>query len=337
MVKNLYKKEYKAKSVHDMAVTLLRLSPDQFADFQKMAGHYLGGEKYHESLPQYPRNKVLPSSFQEIKDNNQSTLAGLLHIEDSAHKAPNIEFHKGGGLGDAINSVFGALWNTIGLGPEFNAWHDPIDEEHHIERHSPKDSYYAKTVQQSYESIDDRIDRIGGGVNAWYREPELDTKAFSTWVDKDNSVVHVGLKGTSSAKDILSDIHVMATNTSGQEGKIQQYLENVIDHYGDGYTFDVSGHSLGGTELINVFQHDNAKLNKYEVINVFNPGVMPTHNLGNAKEAVEDARFHFFLNSGDIVSNTFIGLVNDETHVAWGEPSHNPSYNHGIGQWVGDV
>ena len=80
MVRNLYKKEYKAKSSHDLAVTLLHLSQDQFNDFQKMAGHYLGQKKYHESLPQYPENKILPSSLQELKKNNQSTDSVAKHI-----------------------------------------------------------------------------------------------------------------------------------------------------------------------------------------------------------------------------------------------------------------
>jgi len=78
-------------------------------------------------------------------------------------------------------------------------------------------------------------------------------------------------------------------------------------------------------------------LNKYERINIFNPGTSSLANLDNAKHAVSDPRFHIFLNSGDILSNTYVSLLKPETNVAWGDASHNPAYNHSLGQWVGDV
>ena len=86
-----------------------------------------------------------------------------------------------------------------------------------------------------------------------------------------------------------------------------------------------------------MFQEDDPQLNKYERINIFNPGTMPTHNLDAARLAVKDPRFHFFLNSGDALSNTYVSLVNSDSNVAWSDPTHNPVYNHSIGQWVGDV
>lgn len=158
-------------------------------------------------------------------------------------------------------------------------------------------------------------------------------------MDNDDRSVHVALKGTSDKHDILSDAHVMLDNTSGHEKEIQTYLESVIDYYdGQGYNFDVSSHSLGSTELINIFtQEKNDKLDQYKEIRLFNPAVMPTHNLSNARQALHDKRMFFFLNSGDMVSNTFGNLADQDSQVMWIESTHSPLYNHGISQWVGDV
>ena len=171
----------------------------------------------------------------------------------------------------------------------------------------------------------------------WVRLPRFDNTKFSVWLDRPEKRVHVALKGSSPATDIWSDLSILGSNRSGHEKEIASYLNDITRAYGDNYTYDVSAHSLGAAELVNVFQENQFQLNKYDRINLFNPGTTPTHNLDNAKEVVKDPRFHLFLNSGDILSNTYISLVNSDSNVAWSDPNHSPSYNHGIGQWVGDV
>ena len=114
-------------------------------------------------------------------------------------------------------------------------------------------------------------------------------------------------------------------------------LRHITVSYGNNYTYDVSGHSLGATEIMNVMLEDDFALDKYDEIRLFNPGITPTHSLDNAKEAIKDDRVHLFLNTGDLVSNAMASLVGDDTHVAWGKPSHSFTHNHGLDQWVQDV
>ena len=335
---NLYKKRFPQKRFEHTVLDVLRLNEQEWTNFRGVAKHYLGETVFHKQVPSTPQIKLLPSSLREIRDvENKNTLAALLHVENAAHKDPSKEYHRGGGLLETSNSILSTLYNLIGFGPEFSSLFETLGWTPPKNRETPLDRYYAKIVQESYRPVADREASIGGGPNMWVRLPRFDNTKFSTWLDREEKRVHVALKGTSTKADIWSDLSVLATNRSGHEKEIRDYLRDVTRAYGLNYTFDVSAHSLGATELVNVFQEDDHLLNKYETINIFNPGTTPTHNLDAAKEAVKDDRFHIFLNSGDILSNAYVSLINADSHVAWSDATHSPSYNHGINQWVGDV
>ena len=98
------------------------------------------------------------------------------------------------------------------------------------------------------------------------------------------------------------------------------------------YKLDVSGHSLGGNTLINVFNNNDLD---YHRVNLFNPGLAPLANLDEARDTIDNEKFHFYLNSGDLLSNTFgTVLPSDRDNVHWSRPKHSPLKNHSIGQWV---
>jgi hypothetical protein len=335
---NLYKKRFPKKSFDDTVLDVLRLDKTQWAHFQGVARHWLGEEVFHDQVPSKPPHKLLPSSLREIRDvDSSNTLAALLHVENAAHNDPSKEYHRGGGIRETSSSILNALYNLVGLGPEFDNFFEKVGWKAPKNRETPLDRYYAKAVQESYKSIDKRDGSIGGGVNMWVRLPRFDNKKFSVWLDRPEKKVHVALKGTNTAADVWSDLSLLGSNRSGHEKEIRDYLKDITRAYGDNYTYDVSGHSLGAAELVNVFQEDDFQLNKYDRINLFNPGTTPTHNLTNAKEAAHDPRFHIFLNSGDILSNTYVSLIGSDSNVAWADATHNPVYNHGLAQWVGDV
>jgi hypothetical protein len=335
---NLYKRPFPKKPFQDTVIDVLRLNENEWANFKGVASHYLGEKTFHDSIPRKPPQKLLPSALREVRDvDSQNTLAALLHVEHAAHQDPTLEYHKGGGLLETANSIFSTLYNLVGFGPEFDSMFERMGWKAPKKRETPLDRYYAKTVQESYLAPDKRDGQIGGGPNAWLRLPRFDNNKFSVWLDREEKRVHVALKGTSTGADVLSDIRILGTNRSGHEKEIRDYLRDVVRAYGNNYTYDVSAHSLGGAELVNVFQEDEHQLNKYERINIFNPGTTPTHNLDAAKHAVKDPRFHIFLNSGDILSNTYASLINSDSNVAWADASHNPAWNHGMDQWVGDV
>ena len=264
-----------------------------------------------------------------IRDvDSPNTLAALMHMEQSAHDDPDNEFHKGGGLTEGASSIFNGLWYSIGLGPEFQNWFGSFDYDAPENKPTAEDNLYAAIVQQSYKPIDDRVDEIGD----WDRVESLDTDRYSTWVDEKDHQVHVAIRGTlGNSADLIADFHVIANNTSGNVDELTEYLEKVKQEYSD-YELDASAHSLGSSELLEAGVN-NPELG-YERFNLFNPGQNPLWGLDNANAAVQDEKFHWYLNSGDILSNTFVSMINENTQVTWAKPGHSPLNNHGIAQWT---
>ena len=331
-MENLYKRRFPRRNVHQRTTDILRMSQQQFGQFQGAAKQFLGESVLHPNLKR-PRNKLLPSSLRTIKNvDHPGTLAALLHLEQIAHNDPKKDFHQGGGLLETSQSLLSSIWNTAGLGSEFNSWFNFYDYDSPQNKISKEDQEYAQIVQQSYKTKDERTGEIGD----WVRDTSIGNDKFTVWVDQEDDRVHVALRGTkANTSDLQSDMHILLNNKSGNEREIYEYLEQVQEKYPDS-TLDASGHSLGANQLINVFEeHKDLHYNR---VNLFAPGTNPMWGLDTSKEAVKDDRFYFYLNSGDLVSNTFISLLPSEReHVYWSKPTHNPLTNHGIQQWVDTI
>lgn len=308
------------------------MSEQQFGQFQGVASQFLGESVLHPNI-KLPKNKLLPSSLHTIKNlDHPGTLAALIHMQQLAHNDPQKDFHEGGGLLETSTSLLSALWNTAGLGPEFNDWFGFYDYDSPENKISKEDQEFAEIIQQSYKDKDERISEIGD----WVRDASIGNDKFSVWVDQHDDRVHVALRGTKlNMQDIGSDLHILYNNKSGNEQEIYEYLREVQDKYPNA-ELDASGHSLGANQLVNVFE-ENEDLH-YDRVNLFSPGTNPMWALDDSKEAVKDERFFFYLNSGDVISNTFISLLPSEReHVYWSKPTHNPLTNHGVAQWVDTI
>ena len=332
MSRNLYKRGFPQKNVHETTLDVLRMDEMMQKQFKAVAKHFLGEHVFHESLPRYPDKQLLKSSLEKVRDNDPSVLAALMAVEHHAHNDRKTDFNRGGGLWETGSSIFNGLWNLVGYGPELNSLYDFMgwsSQENHV---TDIDRQYAKTVRQSYKNPDERAADIDG----WRRVVDLDTDKFSTWLD--NESVHVALKGTNTLDDIWDDVSIIGTNRSKSEAEIREYLEKVAETYPD-YELDVSGHSLGSNQLFNIFSEADPTLDRYSRVNLYNPGMTPTHNLDNAKLVANDPeRFYLYLNTGDMISNTFVSLLPSEReNVYCSNPHHSPIYNHGIAQWIENV
>ena len=329
-MRNLYKRKIPKRNFHETAVDVLRMNNEQFDQFKSVAEHYRGGAIIHDRFPKVPDRKLLPSTLDTIQDlSSPSELATMMHMERLAHEDHSKEFHKGGGLLDATQSIFSVLWQNLGLGPTFNKWFGHFDYD--SPENKVDDPRYAQIIQQSYKKKDERDDSVGD----WVRDKALGTDEFSVWVDKDDQEAHVALRGTkANTKDLLADMKIIATNKSGNADHTSLFLEAVERKYPN-YKLDVSGHSLGGDTLLNVFNDKDHNLH-YERVNLFNPGTSPIADLDGAKEAIDDDKFHFYLNSGDMLSNTFASVLpSGRKNVYWAKPkAFSPIANHGIQQWV---
>ena len=329
-MQNLYKRRIPKRNFHESVIDVLRMSEEQFAQFKNCARHYQGKHILHESIPRRPRQKILPSSFETITNlGSQSELAALLHLENIAHNDHDKEYHSGGGLFDATKSIFRTLWNTIGLGPEFADWFGFFDYE--APENKPDDKRYAKIIQEAYKPVEERDADLGD----WELDTTLADKNFAVYVDEDDQQVHVALRGTKmNTKDLMSDLKIIATNESGNEDSVVKFLREVEQKYPE-YKLDVSGHSLGGNTLMNVFNDKENKDLRYDRVNLFNPGTSPLADLSAPRDAAENDKLHFYLNSGDILSNTFASVLpSGRENVYWSKPKHSPLANHSIGQWV---
>jgi hypothetical protein len=228
---------------------------------------------------------------------------------------------------DATQSIFSTLWNTIGLGPEFANWFGFFDYD--SPENTIDDKRFAKIIQEAYKPIEERDDSLGD----WELDEKLADDTFCVYVDEDDQQVHVALRGTKmNTKDIMADLKILSTNKSGNEDKVLTFLREVEEKYPE-YKLDVSGHSLGGNTLMNVFNSEEDL--RYDRVNLFNPGASPFADLSGAKSTIENDKLHFYLNSGDIISNTFASVLpSGRDHVYWAKPKHSPLKNHSIGQWV---
>ena len=329
-MQNMYRKKFPKRTFHQNIVDLLRLTPSQFAQFQKLANQHRGKGVLHEKIKR-PPNKILPKTWDTLGTvDSPSTLAAMMHMERSAHNDPHSHFHEGGGLFEGGYSLFNSLWNTIGWGPEFQNWFGSFDYDAPDHKPTKLDNQYAQILQQSYKPVDERDEQVGD----WTRDDSFDEDKFSVWVDEDSHEVHVSVRGTKlNTEDLFADMHVIYNNTSGNAQELTKYLEKVAEKYGD-YVLDASAHSLGGSELLeSVVNNPDLGYDRY---NLFNPGQNPMWGLNNAQQAVDNDKFHWYLNSGDILSNTFASMISDQTNVTWSKPDHSPLHNHGVQQWVGE-
>ena len=167
-MENLYKRRFPKRTFHQHVTDVLRMSEKQFSQFKGTAEQLLGGRVLVHNLKR-PRNKLLPSSLHTIRGlDHPGTLATLIHIEKTAHDDPTKDYHAGGGLLETTTSLLSSLWNTAGLGPEFNSWFNFYDYDSPENKISNTDKEYAEIVQQSYKAKDERTNEIGDWVrNSW--------------------------------------------------------------------------------------------------------------------------------------------------------------------------
>ena len=322
-MKNLYKKRFPKRDFTDTVFDVLRMKhgTTKWDQFQDVAKQFQGG-----SLK--PNRKLLPSALRTIADvDSPSTLAALMHQEKIAHDDPNHEFHYGGGLYETAGSIFSALWGMTGKAA-YNHWFG-----HHEGRQkggiNTEDRQFAKGVEQSYKQRDER-----GDIGDWELLPEHGSDRFAVFREGENRI-HVSLRGTRAEKgDLWRDAKIIYHNNPGDDEDIKDQLVAIANAYPN-MELDVSGHSLGSNQLVNAFEgFDDPALQRYDRINLYNPGTSPFSHLDTHKEAIDDDRVHLYLNTGDILSNTYTYLIEDDrSNVKYADPGFSPLGNHGLEQW----
>ena len=145
---NLYKRRFPKRTFDEHVIDILRLSPQEYANFQGVAGHW-SGTHFHDSIPAHPPSKILPSSLRTVQNVDQQTLAALMHVEKSAHDDHNANYHMGGGLWETGRSILSTLWGAT-LGPTVNSLFETVGFKKKPTPLSTQERKYADLVGQAY-------------------------------------------------------------------------------------------------------------------------------------------------------------------------------------------
>ena len=94
-------------------------------------------------------------------------------------------------------------------------------------------------------------------IHGFVLDPELSDKETKVFVNESTKKIVIAYRGTASGKDLISDVAI-ATGTEGLnprfKGAVKKF-DTVRQKYGDGYTYDTTGHSLGGQLATYVDRH----------------------------------------------------------------------------------
>lgn len=170
--------------------------------------------------------------------------------------------------------------------------------------------------KQAYQPIESRKD-----INGYTYLNEDSNQGRAVYKNGDKYVL--AYKGTSTLKDLAPDAAIAAgiqEKSSDFQNADKDYKE-LKQKYGG--TWDVTGHSLGGTKAMMVAQNNN--LNSY----VFNPGfVAPSDDRIDTSYKGNN----YYLVKGDPISNSLLSKPLENLKVLPGEI--NVLKNHGIDNFV---
>jgi len=330
-MENLYKQRFPKRTFDDTVFDVLRMKhgTTKWKQFQDVAKQFQGG-----SLK--PKKKLLPSAIRSIANvDSPSTLAALMHQEKIAHDQPDLEYHMGGGIYETAGSIFSTLWGITGK-PTYEHWFGH-HESHQKNKETRRDRRMALGVREAYKPVDER-----GNIGDWTLLSDLSNDRFAVFKEKkehyaDEDIIHVALRGTKgNMADLWKDMKIIHHNNPDDDKEIRDKLVEIARAFPEA-DLDASGHSLGGNQLVNAFEgFDDAELKRYERVNLFNPGTSPFSHLDTHKEAAaNDSQMRLFLNTGDVLSNTYTYLIDAERdNVVYSAATHNPLSNHGLSQWI---
>ena len=338
-----FAKRYKnLKDQFAAANFLSTLEPNEFKHIQTVSSHFGGNiNKLSEHLPEFPKKKIRPSTWDYIAQANSPHELNMgLVAELRGHNHPAIESHMGGGLLDGINTIGHLLWN---FHPGVMGYHWIKDKLGFTQKNkiSQLQHYDADTLEQAYADIGDRESTLNNG---WTLVPDYETDYTSVYRNPKNGSLHVAIRGSKTAHDWLyHDALILARNKPGDEKNedIQKFLVDLAKENPNA-DLTINSHSLSGSFVQNAFTEANptqeAWLDHYSTINLFNPGSNSFANTDSIHEFASDDRVYMFLNSTDPISQGYARAVNSENQdrVYWGTPTYYPIGAHTYAQWMDD-
>ena len=247
----------------------------------------------------------------------------------------------GGGLKDALGASLGAVYNFS----PFSVAYDWIQDKRGLSDIKTKmtdmQKWDADTIEEAYKKQGSRDATTSQG---WKHMPQYDGAYTSVYRNPRDNSLHVGIRGSQTLKDwTFHDALIMGRNKPGAEEteRIQQFLVQLSKENPD-VDITVNSHSLSGSFVQNAFTDatpEEAKwLDRYDTINLYNPGSNALANMDHIHEFVQDERVHLFLNKTDAISTSYAQAITDDSRdrVVFGNATLNPLGAHTFSQWQSD-
>ena len=339
-----YGKRFKPFKNHRQASTFLAtLDPKQFSQIKNVASHF-GGSINHlsDKLPKHPKKKIKPSSWEFLANASSPHEVGMaLVAEMRGHEHPYAESHMGGGILDGIIASAKYYYDYM-IDPPYDWVKDKMGYSDIKTKLTTMDKWNADTIGESYKDEGSRDNTL---PNGWIQIEKYEGDYTSVYRDPETGNLHVAVRGSKTAKDwMYHDALIAGRNRPGDEEteNIQAFLIQVAKDNPEA-NITVNCHSLSGSFVQNAFisadPTEDAWLDHYNRINMYNPGANAFAPMEDIKEFVKDNRVHLFLNQTDPISAAYAQAITDESkdRVIWGNGTYYPVAAHSYAQWQDHV
>ena len=337
-------KRFKPFKNHRSASTFLAtLDPKQFSQITQVASHF-GGAINHlsDKLPKHHNKKIKPSTWDFLANAGSPHEVGMaLVAEMRGHEHPYSESHMGGGLLDGLSAATKYYYHYM-IDPPYDWVKDKMGYSDVKTKLTTMDQWNADTIGESYKDEGQRDAQLHNG---WDLLPQYEGEYTSVYKEPQTGALHVAVRGSKTAEDwTYHDALIAGRNRPGDEEteNIQDFLVQVAKDNPDvGLT--VNSHSLSGSFIQNAFitadPTEDAWLDHYDRINMYNPGANAFAPMEDIREFVDDERVHLFLNQTDPISAAYAQAIDDNSkdRVIWGNGTYYPVAAHGYAQWQNDV
>ena len=184
---------------------------------------------------------------------------------------------------------------------------------------------FAAALAATYYEKGKRPDNVYG----LERLPQYDSERYSVW-KQPNGQYLITIHGSKlDWHSISSDVGI-AGGLEKENAAVQE-LFNKFDE--DNITYDVAAHSLSTQYVV------NAKHSKLDTASLFNPASSPFQDKEYLKESANDARYDYYINPSDVVSEGLWHQMGEEavdrTHI--GHYKWSPFAAHSVSQWYPDL
>ena len=323
----LFKRKYKSPKTHKhLTHVVANMPPTLWNYVQTQATQYKPSS-----------SKIKPAALQFIENTEYSSEFNLaLQTEHETHNDHSSNFHKGGGLEDAFNSLLSTSWDQIRTLPGGQYLHDLVSNPDYGVSMTPEDRQNADVIRVAYNrDLPTREKTIHG----WVEVPEFKNTYIQTYWNPGTNQIYVGVAGSKSFTDFAyHDVGILLDQKPGETliNETRDTLVKIAQQFPEA-ELTVSSHSLGGSTVTNSFlnasEEEKESLDKYKSINYFNPGGSPVADMSPVHSMLQDPRVKLFINKSDIINQAYNQARDNTTYVVFADATTNPLDAHGMSQW----